>query len=446
MEVSYEIEVECLTVPEVDYELSIRGFDVGSDEVKRRKCLRRLLAADYKRVGISYHACNPFNRDTDGVEIDRSISLVSSAIETYAGTLDSVVAEIRTRLNHLKGRILRISSDDKEAKPFKNDRLISVMSLEDDFLLKMPIVTPTEGVQRAVESDQATVASQLDSGSVTIPATDATEVLVGTPAINSSMLFRHSTASSVFKWGIKFNGEAAEESVAEVLQRIEELRVSRGVSKDDLFCAVTDLLEGSALSWYRSVRNSITSWDDFVLRLKAEFQPLDYENDLWNEIFHRVQGPDERVGTYFSCMINLFSRLSTSTTESQRLNVIRRNLAPYYLNHLGTSVIKTVDELSVACKQLEENRYHAMRNSTNQRSSRVVEPTYAYKKSKPQYSGRVRNVSALSNLVCWNCRETGHLSFKCDKPRTQFCFSCGKPGVSRRLCPLCSGNANGGSF
>lgn len=445
MEVSYEIEVECLTVPEVDYELSIRGFDAGSEEFKRRKCLRRLLAGDYKRAGISYSACKPFNRDTDGGEIDCSISLLSSAIESYAGTLDSVVVEIRSRLNHVKGRLLRISSADTDAKPFKNDRLISVISLEDDFLSKLPIVTPAEEVQRTVESDRTTVASQLDGGSVTMPVTDTTEAMAVNSIINCSTPCKHPASSSVFKWGIKFNGETSEESVAELLQRLEELRSSRGVSKDELYRAVTDLLEGPALSWYRSVRNSITSWDDFLIKLKAEFQPIDYENDLWNEIFHRVQGPDEKVGTYFSSMINLFSRLSTSTTESQRLNVIRRNLAPYYLNHLGTSALNTVDELSVACKRLEENKYHAERNSTGQRTSRVVEPTYAYKKPKPRSVGRVGQISALSSSVCWNCRESGHLSFNCDKPRTRFCFGCGNPGVLRRACPVCQGNANGGS-
>lgn len=440
MEISYDIDADYLTATEINYELLIRGFLATTDDVKRRRCLRRLMEMDLKRPGVSY-SCNTFVRDTDGAEIDRSITSLSSLIESYTGALDSTFVEIRSRMNHLKGRLLRIHSPDELCLSFKNDRLISTIALEDEFLTLVANVSQAEGGPSAVERPGSGVVLQGGNSPGVALVADMTEVLEDTPNTHRTIPLSRSDIVPVYKWGIKFSGEPSSDSVADVLQRIEELSESRGITKDKLFRSVYDLLEGPALVWYRSVHRSITSWDEFVRQLKLEFQPLDYVNELWNEIFHRMQGPDEKVGTYFACMINLFSRLPTPTTEAQRLNVIRRNLTPYFLNHLGTSVTVTVEELKAACKQLEENRHLADRNGGRPSASCIVEPAYAYQKPKPLGVGSVRNVSALNNLTCWNCREVGHLSASCDKPRlVKHCYGCGQAGVIRSKCPKCSGN------
>lgn len=43
----------------------------------------------------------------------------------------------------------------------------------------------------------------------------------------------------------------------------------------------------------------------------------------------------------------------------------------------------------------------------------------------------------IRKLVCWNCDEQDHRFDECTKPRTKFCFRCGK-NVIRPECPKCS--------
>jgi hypothetical protein len=113
----------------------------------------------------------------------------------------------------------------------------------------------------------------------------------------------------VCKWGITFSGKVLEMSVNSFLERVEEYRVARGVSTHELLASAIDLLEGPALIWYRSVRSTVHSWEEFVRLIRLEYLPFDYEHELWSEIRHRVQGAEESVGAYFACMINLFNRL-----------------------------------------------------------------------------------------------------------------------------------------
>lgn len=252
----------------------------------------------------------------------------------------------------------------------------------------------------------------------------------------------------IYKWGIKFSGDEPHQSVADVIDRIEELRVARRVSKTEMFQSVVDILDGSALCWFRAMRSSITSWDDLVVKLKLEFQPIDYMDDLWDEILHRLQGPDERVNIYIASMENLFSRLSTPVPELQRLHTIRRNLTPYLLEHLGTKDIESIDELMRVCKRLEENRFRAARNANSQlRADKPVEPAYAYRPSVTYNHSQCprskeTNAAVFLNLSCWNCNQKGHLFRQCTQTLKRFCRRCGYSNVTSFNCPRCTSSGN----
>lgn len=78
----------------------------------------------------------------------------------------------------------------------------------------------------------------------------------------------------VTKWRIKFDGES---SVTNFLERVGELRTTRGVSKDQILEAAPELFSKEALYWYRS--HHFPSSDHLERRLKEGFQPYDYELD-----------------------------------------------------------------------------------------------------------------------------------------------------------------------
>lgn len=254
---------------------------------------------------------------------------------------------------------------------------------------------------------------------------------------------------NVSSWNLHFNGESG--SVLEFLQRVEEFRLSRSVSKDQLFRAVPELLRGTALNWFRS--ENIQNWDELVEKLKAYFLPYDYEFSLNEEIRKRSQGPQEKVIVYIASMQNLFNRLTNKPSEKTRVALIRRNLLPYVQNALALQTIDTVEQLTRFCRSVEETALRAQQYcppSTNYRS--LLEPQLAYRKSSAgnqapgiaDVSGTRPFIASMENInsqkPCWNCGTTGHCFRKCSAPRRKFCYKCGFKNVMIKDCPKCQGN------
>lgn len=259
----------------------------------------------------------------------------------------------------------------------------------------------------------------------------------------------------VSRWRIQFDGES---SVTNFIERIEELRLSRGVTKEQLLRSAPELFTKNALIWYRT--RNFCSWDDLLDQLKNDFQPYDYEFDLMEEIRHRTQGSKERVITYISVMESLFNKLGNNKlSEITRVKLIRRNLLPYIQSHLALHCIESISELIRLCKAVEETELRTSKfvpPPTNYRQ--LLEPELAYRRpdctftsSKHQHVSLIRSEQQATSSElfqadnkpkddlpsCWNCGKTGHKFRKCQDPRRKFCYRCGHQNVMANTCPNC---------
>lgn len=257
------------------------------------------------------------------------------------------------------------------------------------------------------------------------------------------------------RWNLKYDGIS---SVNNFLDRVEELRKSRGVTKPQLLRSAAELFTRDALLWFRT--NDFSSWDDLVLQLRDAFQPYDYQNGIWEEIRRRTQGEYERVLIFIASMEQLFTRLSEKPSEESRVGLIRRNLLPYIQTQLSLRTVTTVRELVKACREIEETAIRVRRfcpPSTNYRQ--LLEPELAYHKpsnaivptinavmsdrstaESPSCDSVVTSGSEPRVPTCWNCRNTGHRFRECGQPRRIFCFKCGHDNVTTNRCPKCSKN------
>lgn len=251
-------------------------------------------------------------------------------------------------------------------------------------------------------------------------------------------------------WNISFNGESG--SIMEFLQRIEEFRKSRGVTKEQLFRAAPELLRGTALNWFRS--QDISSWDSLVEKLKDTFLPHDYEFALNEEIRKRSQGPNEKVIVFISSMQNLMNKLKNKPDEATRITLIRRNLLPYLQNAIALHTVTSVDSLIQICRTVEDTTIRSQQYcppSTNSRA--LLEPQLGYKRVSHSQLSEIRTSdvsnalntpSGISNAKkyrsCWNCGSVNHTFRACTLPYKIFCFKCGNSGVTVKNCSSCSGN------
>lgn len=246
----------------------------------------------------------------------------------------------------------------------------------------------------------------------------------------------------IYRWGIKYDGQS---SLATFLERLEEIRQSRGVSKERLLQSAVELFEKDALLWFRM--NEFSSWEDLVGKLRSAFQPYDYENALWDEIRRRTQGAHERVISYVSVMESLFRRLKTKPFETERVDIIKRNMLPYIQTQMALQPIEGLQDLIKIARTIEETDVRVQKFCPPPTSSRnLMEPELAYKSKHQTYANTAPvNVGITPNIdksnekpLCWNCGDGSHKFKKCQKPKKIFCFKCGKSDVTCLKCPDCS--------
>lgn len=253
----------------------------------------------------------------------------------------------------------------------------------------------------------------------------------------------------VSKWGIQFSGEQADSSLGAFLERVDELCVARNVSKMDLWLEAVDLFRGTALTWFRSVRKNIDSWEELVTELQLQFQPSNYDEDLLQEIRNRTQGENEPVGLFISAIDNLYDRLSYKVHRRERLRIMLRNLQPHMMEKLALHDIDSREKLLILGKKVEESAVRARRFKPPPSARGSLEPDLAYQgltKSRAKvdevHAPKVQanqedNVPQIPRAICWNCRESGHQFRQCKIPKGEaiFCFGCGKRGVIQNHCP-----------
>ncbi|KAK4886883.1 hypothetical protein RN001_003154 [Aquatica leii] len=411
--------------------------------------------------------------DTEELQIcSDKLILLNAEVQVYRPTVvDSGFERLHTRLLHVHGRLDRMKPNEQFVElhnKLRNQCLKLIEDLQNTIQL-LPSGSMTSNVldnvnlitldaENSVSDETTNHAQTLDRSPPVIsssphvhfsnavnPSTDwetnpcspsrrptffdSTQLSATTPIARNNLV--------ISKWNLQFNGDS---SVTSFLERVEELRVSRGVLKSELYL-----------------------WDALVTALRHTFLPCDYEESLWDEVRNRTQGFDEPVSIYIAVMENLFRRFSDLPPEPVRLTVIKRNLQPYLQTQLTLQAIFSISELTRVCKVLEDTH---IRNSKFKpppsNIKTVLEPDLAYRRStayapklavssshrsddssfKDSQCTTVGNV--ITPILCWNCKRSGHVALRCPEPRSKFCYKCGCPNVTVRTCTKC--NSSQGNF
>lgn len=389
------MEPNFLKTGELSYEILSRGASDAGDADTKRKILRGLLHREKQERGLS-SVKSPFTFEKDVEEIKVSLSDITKLLSGSEVPSTSLLRRLESRLAHLSARINRLNPDDTQAD-VKKALALEVLSLEGTFAtLVSPPIDPVDD-------------------EVPIRASPPTRP-------PSPRFYHHHSPPKVYKWGISFSGSETPEQVFNFLDRVEELRHARGASKHDLFLSAIDIFTGNALLWFRSIKNTVSTWDELLENFKKEFLPSHLDFDIWEKIRSYKQGFSEKCTVYIATMENMFSRLQNLPAESVRLEYILYNLHTFYLERLALVDITSIAQLSGFCKKLEDMK-HRMFTST-QKISRV--------------SGHQPSTSGLCAITCWNCKNEGHLYYNCEAPRKIFCFGCGLENVRKGACPKCT--------
>lgn len=527
------MEVYRLLSDELSFELEIRGISSGDGTVREK---RRLLK-------------DAFRLEREGklvvtAEIDDlCLPICKAKLEELSGRIqdfdlenrDNEYKSIKTRLLHVQGRLSRIRADTAETQ-LNRDTLIEKCStflseLERVYISQSQLENissfensvqnhdqnaapftdpPKSSVSSPAHADVqvANLLNQNNDDQTNIPERDAQhphevqnqpqhgvdydEPINHLSRVFSRMLDRldnvghrnsHNSGSPIKNFGLYFDGSNM--SFSCFLERVEELRISRGYTKDQLLNSAPEIFRNEALSWFRSVRRDVGNWDDLLSKMRRVFLPSDYDLQLWRQLEKRTQHPDEKVVFYIATIQNYFNKFNSPPSEIDRVAFIRRNLLPAFQTALAMRDIgswrriASVNELIDACQVIEEANLSAsnyqpppttMRNPlepellfrrapTHPRVAEISLPHVSEESSHKFWVHSSANLpSALApthvfqtpveavqlsknvGIKCWNCGKVGHRQQNCSEPRRLHCFKCGKPDVTVRSCPSCSGN------
>lgn len=421
MSLPYKLKVEYLLSHELEHELAYRNVEVLPTVAERRKLLRGILAQEASgRCSILYENSQlNFDSEVNGIEL--TLSDLSKKISEFVGSdRDNEYLRLTCRLAHANNRVSRLSCNNDEEELKKKQFATQILLLEGELDGRLP----------------GTIQAQ------------------STP-VGQNQSFTFSKPVPIYKWGIHFSGNAENESLAGFLERVECLKISRGVTDNELFSSAADLFTDQAFYWYLNNRSQFQNWSELVSKLKSDFLPYNYQEDLLDEIKNRKQNINEKVTLYINSMCSLFNRLEIKQDESSKIRIIKRNLLSNYVQPLALLDINSIEELTDKCKKLEESFTYSQNSQNSSISSSkpkiYLEPqlnntfTSSYRSRNHNNSRHLSTVSTVSShKVCWNCGEQNHFYPQCKYALKVFCYGCGNPGFIKSKCPNCSKNEPSG--
>lgn len=436
---SGKMQVNRLGQDELSYELKIRGIATGTVESMRHNLA---MAIRLEKSGDSVkYPDYPFQPDEDLIAVNNKLEDLEAAIGTFENSSTSgAFMKYQSKLLHVLGRLDHIPVEETEDKSVKRSvllakalELMGALEAKAENFEQKRRIPPQLGI---LETDNET-SSNFNQNIGPNRRSSVTEP--------SSAIIKPILPS---RWDCKFSGDKRGMSLSAFLEKIEELRVSRNVSKEMLFNSGIDLFTGRAYQFYLAYRNEVSTWDEFVALLREEYQSADYNEQLFEEIRRRSQGPDESIGIYLAIMSGYFKRLTCHISEEAKLKILIRNIAPFYQSQLGLVDINSINHLKELCRRLEERKQSVEKYSAPIKKSAALEPDLAYVSLSESNEALVTEVPTFSEkkiLLCYRCNKPGHKAIGCMVKGERFCFKCKTKGVTIRTCPNCKQPGNGPS-
>ncbi|XP_045482795.1 uncharacterized protein LOC123686605 [Harmonia axyridis] len=262
-----------------------------------------------------------------------------------------------TKVAPLETSLITLDADDQPlpqvpipqaATPKNKSKLAQVLNETrqecEDLLQHLPTMPVSQPQRQNVEQQEGPTHSRWTSSMRRVSFPHPTESIIDLNPRHDPQVKSTPTATvPIHKWNIYFDGT---DSVTGFIEEIERLAESRKTSLEQVFESIYELLRKDAKDWFIPRRGLFRNWDDFKNQLKEAFLPVNYEENLLDEIKKRMQGPDEKLLLYVTRMQNLFQKLTCNRpTESEQIRLIRQRLLPSLQQALAFQETTTYDEL-----------------------------------------------------------------------------------------------------
>lgn len=260
----------------------------------------------------------------------------------------------------------------------------------------------------------------------------------------------------VDKFGIVFDGNTSHMSVDDFIFRLERLQAQYDIPWSEILRDFRLLVVGQAHEWFwlYTKNHIIHDWPELRHALESQYKTIRSNFELMRDLAERRQQSHESIDAYFLTMGQLRSKLLQPISEYEMIKIMKRNIRESVGRIVYPMMISSVEQLRMECIEAEKNfpRRDPRGVVLPQRPVRHVneaflEPVeYVEEEMRNEYGDDIVGVAAIDSssqqpkqVVCWNCRISGHVFMECPSTqRSLFCYKCGKPGVTKPRCPICS--------
>lgn len=439
-----EIKFLSLLKPELEYEVEVRGETPGLTVALLRKQISKL--------GPKFPSCD----------------ILLSHLET-GDDLDGLEAS----LARLEESVNQLSAN------YEKNKLERSRNLALQIYFRITRIDASSSREDSVRLSQATIKLKTLQASLAVPSLG--EITSETPVTATGNIELVSTNNDVTVpqvivscdknlsgdlTSLKYDGKTCARAF---IQRVKEFITARNISSDKMLRFATEIFTGDALHWFRSLQDSVSTWDEVCDRLKEDFSQSDYDYRFLEEIRARTQGERENITIYLAIMSGMFSQLNKPLSDADKLEIILHNIRPTYASVLtSVSKIENIEELRILAKNYEDVQARMSRFSeppkigpstlapsfayAHSSDSRQVYPgSRQYQQFQPNYRSFNQNrpapvtskpVHAVEKQkFCPRCREDTHSLRQCKAERKIVCFRCGRPDFRHYDCPDCQGSA-----
>lgn len=240
-----------------------------------------------------------------------------------------------------------------------------------------------------------------------------------------------SSSSSVHSWGLKFSGSS---DVRDFILRIEELSRCRKVELSSVVTSFPDLLEGRALSWFRTIFNDSLSWSILKNLLISRFDVCTNQTEALKTLFAMKQKSNQAIVEYVEDVQLANLRLDVPLSEEQLVDLVCDSLQPKYAVAIAYFSEKNLSALVRVCSKFDKLSVDKPVSHFNQ-SSRVSFPktSYSHRGHDSQQSYPPQAQGSYSHRATYNQASFSPRTSS-DNKKSFNCFYCKEQGHTKQFC------------
>lgn len=247
------------------------------------------------------------------------------------------------------------------------------------------------------------------------------------------------------KWGFQFNGSNM--SVEDFLFRVECKQSTSNYSWLEVYNNFNNLLSGPAEHWYWHFRknNPRADYNVFKMTLAERYPSKDSDIDLWRKLINRKQKPGESFDDFVDDVEKIFYMMVDQPTNQQLINVIRDNVNSEISTYIGlnrTNSMIAFKHMAREAEKLVTKLNPSHRSKTYSKFVSEVSDSDLCKHSEDHIFVEAFNAQKREYKVfqCKRCSQKFRVDEESKEERRIYCYGCGKEGVIKSNCPVCSEN------